>query len=155
MGLIKDISEAAARQHTPKNRLRCTTQRATHLRRHRTQSQRHRPMRARTVYGQTRSRHDGNRLVAIATAAAVPGTLVNPRRRWHRAATKSPSATPQARLQWCRSQTNKWRMDSHQTIMSRSAFLMSGEVHVPPRADCLKSISGLAVPANCCPSTCV
>ena len=60
MGLIQDVSEAAARQHTPKNSICCARNDVHLVKWQRGSCRRHRSLCARTVYGQTPPRHDGH-----------------------------------------------------------------------------------------------
>lgn len=132
MGLIKDIAEAAARQHTPKVAFVAP------------------PKGYQSSSGKTIDAGDidlnvralsmgllhhammGTAAVAIATAAAIPGTLVNLAagggnrtevRFGHPSGTLKVGATVSE-------QKGQWQVDK--VIMSRSArVLMSGQVHVP------------------------
>lgn len=132
MGLIKDVSEAAARQHTPKIAFVAppkgyTTSAGTELKTSDTDL----CVRALSM-GKLHHAMMGTASVAIATAAAVPGTLVNlaagggERNKvtfGHASGTLTVGA--EAKLV-----DGEWIVTK--AIMSRSArILMSGEVHVP------------------------
>lgn len=132
MGLIKDVSEAAARQHTPKIAFVAppkgyTTSAGTELK----ASDIDLCVRALSM-GKLHHAMMGTASVAIATAAAVPGTLVNMAAGGgerskvtfgHASGTLTVGA--EAKLV-----DGEWT--ATKAVMSRSArVLMSGHVHVP------------------------
>lgn len=135
MGLIKDVSEAVARQHTPK--VAFVAAPATYT------SSSGKEIRAEDIdllvramsMGQLHHAMMGTAAVAIGTAAAIPGTLVNlAAGGGERNAVRfgHPSGTLRVGAEAVE-ENGQWL--AKKAIMSRSArVLMSGWVHVP--GDC-------------------
>ena len=135
MGLIKDVSEAAARQHTPKVAFVAPAASYT--------SSSGKTIKAEDIdllvramsMGQLHHAMMGTAAVAIGTAAAIPGTLVNlAAGGGERNAVRfgHPSGTLRVGAE-AAEENGQWV--AKKAIMSRSArVLMSGSVHVP--GDC-------------------
>lgn len=135
MGLIKDVSEAATRQHTPK--VAFVAPPATYT------SSSGKEVKAEDIdllvralsMGQLHHAMMGTAAVAIGTAAAIPGTLVNlAAGGGERNAVRfgHPSGTLRVGAE-AAEENGQWV--AKKAIMSRSArVLMSGSVHVP--GDC-------------------
>ncbi len=135
MGLIKDVSEAATRQHTPK--VAFVAPPATYT------SSSGKEVKAEDIdllvralsMGQLHHAMMGTAAVAIGTAAAIPGTLVNlAAGGGERNAVRfgHPSGTLRVGAE-AAEENGQWV--AKKAIMSRSArVLMSGQVHVP--GDC-------------------
>jgi len=135
MGLIQDIAEAAERQHTPKIAFVAAPQDYV--------ASSGKPVRAADVdllvralsMGQLHHAMMGTAAVAIGTAAAVPGTLVNlAAGGGERNAVRfgHPSGTLRVGAQ-ARQEGGRWTVTK--AVMSRSArILMDGWVHVPEDA---------------------
>ena len=132
MGLIKDIKEAANRQHTPKVAF-VAPPKAYKSSSGKAVSADEIDLNVRALsMGVLHHAMMGTAAVAIATAAAIPGTLVNLAagggdrtqvRFGH------PSGTLKVGAEVLE-QDGQWKV--HKVIMSRSArILMSGQVHVP------------------------
>jgi hypothetical protein len=113
MGLIKTPEEAATRQHTPKIAFVAKPKDYKASSGKPIKRQRGRPAGACAVDGQAAPRHDGHGAVAIGTAAAIPGTLVNlaagggERRRCASVIRPAPCA-------WAPKQAGQRRVDSNQ-----------------------------------------
>ena len=135
MGLIKDVSEAATRQHTPKVAFVAPPAAYT--------SSSGKEVKAEDIdllvralsMGQLHHAMMGTAAVAIGTAAAIPGTLVNlAAGGGERNAVRfgHPSGTLRVGAE-AAEENGQWV--AKKAIMSRSArVLMSGQVHVP--GDC-------------------
>lgn len=132
MGLIKDLSEAANRQHTPK--IAFVAQPASYTASSGKQieaSEIDLNVRALSM-GKLHHAMMGTAAVAIGTAAAIPGTLVNLAAgggERHAVRFGHPSGTLRVGAE-ARQQGNDWTVEK--AIMSRSArILMEGWVRVP------------------------
>jgi len=138
MGLIKDIAEAASRQHTPKIAFIAPPQSYTASSgKTITAGQIDLNVRALSM-GKLHHAMMGTAAVAIGTAAAIPGTLVNQAAgggERHGVTFGHPSGTLKVGAAANRS-SGDWKVDK--VIMSRSArILMEGWVRVP--GDCFKT----------------
>jgi probable AcnD-accessory protein PrpF len=132
MGLIADIAEAATRQHTPKVAI-CAAPKGYVASSGRAVHAGDIDLNVRALsMGKLHHAMMGTAAVAIASAAVIPGTLVNlaagggPRER---ITFGHPSGTLKVGATAC-AQNGAWRID--QVVMSRSArVLMEGWVRVP------------------------
>jgi hypothetical protein len=135
MGLIEAVSAAAARQHTPKVGV-CAPPAGYTAASGKTVSAGDIDLNVRALsMGKLHHAMMGTAAVAIASAAAIPGTLVNlcaGGRARDRVTFGHPSGTLKVGAVAC-AQGNKWRIE--RVIMSRSArVLMEGWVRVPADA---------------------
>jgi 2-methylaconitate cis-trans-isomerase PrpF len=130
MGLIKDLSEAATRQHTPKVAFVAPPKSYTASSGKQVAAG-DIDLLVRALDGQAAPRHDGHAAVAIGTAAAIPGTLVNlaaggGERTAVRFGHPSGTCVSARKVQ----QNGEWSVTK--AVMSRSArVLMEGWVRVP------------------------
>jgi len=132
MGLIRDVSEAAGRQHTPKVAI-CAAPKDYTASSGKRISAADIDLNVRALsMGKLHHAMMGTAAVAIASAAAIPGTLVN-RVAGGGAHDSVTFGHPSGSLKvgaTAREHNGEWRIEK--VVMSRSArVLMTGSVHVP------------------------
>ena len=132
MGLIRDVSEAAGRQHTPKVAI-CAAPKAYTASSGKRINAADIDLNVRALsMGKLHHAMMGTAAVAIASAAAIPGTLVN-RVAGGGAHDSVTFGHPSGSLKvgaTARERNGEWRIEK--VVMSRSArVLMTGSVHVP------------------------
>ena len=132
MGLIRDVSEAAGRQHTPKVAI-CAAPKAYTASSGKRINAADIDLNVRALsMGKLHHAMMGTAAVAIASAAAIPGTLVNRVAGGgaHDSVTFGhPSGSLKVGATACE-RNGEWRIEK--VVMSRSArVLMTGSVHVP------------------------
>ncbi|MDR2326784.1 MAG: 2-methylaconitate cis-trans isomerase PrpF [Acidovorax sp.] len=137
MGLIKDLSEAAKRQHTPKIAFVAPPQSYTASSGKRVEAADVDLLVRALSMGKLHHAMMGTAAVAIGTAAAIPGTLVNLAAgggERHAVRFGHPSGTLRVGAEACQAADGQWQVTK--ALMSRSArILMEGWVRVP--GDCL------------------
>ncbi|WP_130803761.1 2-methylaconitate cis-trans isomerase PrpF [Acinetobacter ihumii] len=134
MGLIQDISQAVARQHTPKIAFVAQPKRYTSSSGKVVEAEQVDLLVRALSMGKLHHAMMGTAAVAIGTAAAIPGTLVNlAAGGGQREAVRfgHPSGTLRVGAQAQQDQQGQWQVKK--AIMSRSArVLMEGWVYIPP-----------------------
>jgi len=133
MGLIRELAEAATRQHTPKIAFVAPPAGYTASSGRRVEAQDVDLLVRALSMGQLHHAMMGTAAVAIATAAAIPGTLVNlAAGGGQRSAVRfgHPSGTLRVGAEATQQSNGEWTVT--RALMGRSArVLMSGWVHVP------------------------
>jgi 2-methylaconitate isomerase len=114
MGLIKDISEAATRQHTPKVAFVAPPTDYVASSGKPVVAERDRSVRARALDGQAASRHDGHRRSRHRHGGRDSRNARQSRRRWWRAHGGALRSSLRYIAGRCRGQTGRWKLDRDQ-----------------------------------------